>query len=84
MELKNAILCIDCEWVYAQRTTCPRCGSHVAFPISRALAPSEVGPREAVRPLFLVPNPMDNVAEFYRPVSAPVAAYAPAALAATA
>ena len=38
MDLKAAILCIDCEWVYERSSACPRCGSQVAFPLSRALA----------------------------------------------
>ena len=37
MELNHAILCVDCEWLYAQQNSCPRCGSHVAFPLARAL-----------------------------------------------
>jgi len=54
MELKAAILCIDCEWVYERSSTCTRCGSHVGFPLSRALAGRMAARRAAVtfaRPL---------------------------------
>lgn len=37
MDLKTALLCVDCEWIYAGATSCPRCGSHVAFPVARAM-----------------------------------------------
>ena len=54
MELKAATLCIDCEWVYERSSSCPRCGSHVGFPLSRALAGRMAARRSAVtfaRPL---------------------------------
>ncbi len=47
MDLKAAILCIDCEWVYERSSACPRCGSHVAFPLSRALAGRMAAKRSA-------------------------------------
>jgi uncharacterized paraquat-inducible protein A len=37
MELNHALLCVDCEWLYAHHSSCPRCGSQVAFPLARAL-----------------------------------------------
>ena len=37
MNLREAQLCVDCEWLYADSTICPRCGSHVAFPVARAM-----------------------------------------------
>jgi hypothetical protein len=37
MDLRTALLCVDCEWIYADATSCPRCGSHVAFPVARAM-----------------------------------------------
>jgi hypothetical protein len=37
MNLQDAQLCIDCEWIYADARTCPRCGSGVGYPVARAL-----------------------------------------------
>lgn len=37
MDLRNALLCVECEWLYADSTSCPRCGSRVAFPVARAM-----------------------------------------------
>ena len=37
MNLREALLCVDCEWIYADSTTCTRCGSRVAFPVARAM-----------------------------------------------
>ena len=37
MNLKEAQLCVDCEWLYALGSHCPRCGSHVSFPLARAI-----------------------------------------------
>jgi len=59
MELKAAILCIDCEWVYERSSSCPRCGSHVGFPLSRALGGRMAARRSAMtfaRP-FTAPAP---------------------------
>jgi hypothetical protein len=37
MNLQDALLCIDCDWLYAFASSCPRCGSHVSYPIARAM-----------------------------------------------
>jgi hypothetical protein len=37
MNLRESLLCVDCEWLYADATSCPRCGSRVAFPVARAM-----------------------------------------------
>jgi hypothetical protein len=37
MNLSEAQLCIDCEWVYPVASHCPRCGSQVAYPVARAM-----------------------------------------------
>ena len=37
MNLQDAQLCIDCEWLYALANSCPRCGSSVSYPVARAL-----------------------------------------------
>jgi hypothetical protein len=37
MNLQDAQLCIECEWIYADSRTCPRCGSGVGYPVARAL-----------------------------------------------
>jgi hypothetical protein len=37
MNLCHALLCVDCEWIYAETASCPRCGSRVAFPVARAM-----------------------------------------------
>jgi len=37
MNLRDALLCIDCEWLYSASTHCPRCGSQVAYPVARAM-----------------------------------------------
>jgi len=37
MTLREALLCVDCEWLYAESAHCPRCGSRVAYPLARAM-----------------------------------------------
>jgi hypothetical protein len=37
MNLKEALLCVDCEWLFEQATNCPRCGSQVTYPLARAM-----------------------------------------------
>ena len=37
MNLKDAQLCIDCEWIYAHSSHCPRCASSISYPVARAL-----------------------------------------------
>lgn len=37
MKLQEALLCVDCEALYALASHCPECGSQVAFPLGRAL-----------------------------------------------
>lgn len=38
MKLQEALLCIDCENLYATTSSrCPYCGSRVSYPLSRAL-----------------------------------------------
>lgn len=37
MKLEEALLCIDCETLYSSASQCPQCGSHVCYPLSRAL-----------------------------------------------
>ncbi len=52
MNLKEALLCIDCEWLYAQCSHCPRCGSHVSYPLARA-----IDGRQSVLPHLVKPRP---------------------------
>lgn len=37
MNLQDALLCIDCDWLYSYASSCPRCGSHVSYPVARAM-----------------------------------------------
>lgn len=37
MTLEEALLCIECETLYSSASRCPRCGSRVSYPLSRAL-----------------------------------------------
>ena len=37
MKLQEALLCVDCEALYALSSHCPECGSQVAYPLGRAL-----------------------------------------------
>ena len=38
--LAKAMLCLDCDWIYAARPGgCPRCTSRVAFAVARAIRP---------------------------------------------
>ena len=37
MKLEEALLCVECESLYAVSSHCPQCGSRVSYPISRAL-----------------------------------------------
>ena len=37
MKLREALLCIECESLYAVSRACPQCGSRVSYPLSRAL-----------------------------------------------
>ena len=40
MNLEDAVLCIDCEWVYSaleHPADCPRCQSRVRFPLARKM-----------------------------------------------
>jgi hypothetical protein len=37
MKLDEALLCIECETLYSSASACPRCGSRVSYPLSRAL-----------------------------------------------
>ncbi len=37
MKLQDTLLCVDCEGIYSASSSCPQCGSHVSFPIERAL-----------------------------------------------
>jgi len=37
MKLQEAVLCIDCEYLYSHSNHCPQCGSQVSFPLGRAL-----------------------------------------------
>jgi|PlaIllAssembly_1097288.scaffolds.fasta_scaffold1608312_1 hypothetical protein len=49
MKLNEALLCIECEGLFALSTRCPECGSQVAYPLSRALnrpvTPARTAPR---------------------------------------
>lgn len=39
LELRIAILCVACEWIYpATDVDCPRCHSAVRFPITRVIS----------------------------------------------
>ena len=57
MNLKDAQLCIDCEWIYALANSCPRCGSAVSFPVARALDHEVHSVAHLARPLP-VPSPV--------------------------
>ena len=37
MKLQEALLCVDCESLYAFSSHCPQCGSQVSYPLGRAL-----------------------------------------------
>lgn len=51
MKLQEALLCIDCETVYAIGSNrCPQCGSQVAYPLSRALDRPPVAAVRVVQP----------------------------------
>lgn len=37
MNLQEAVLCVECEWIFDHASHCPRCGCHVIFPVARAM-----------------------------------------------
>ncbi len=37
MDLRDAVLCVECDWIFDHATHCPRCGCSVTFPIARNL-----------------------------------------------
>jgi len=37
MDLRDAVLCVECEWIFDHASHCPRCGCQVTFPIARAM-----------------------------------------------
>jgi hypothetical protein len=37
MKLQDALLCVECESLYAFASHCPQCGSQVCFPLGRAI-----------------------------------------------
>ena len=57
MNLRDAQLCIDCEWIYALADSCPRCGSAISFPVARALDHEVHSVAHLARPLP-VPSPV--------------------------
>jgi hypothetical protein len=37
MNLQEAVLCVECEWIFDHSSHCPRCGCQVIFPVARAM-----------------------------------------------
>lgn len=43
MNLQDAQLCIECEWIFAESAHCTRCGSHVSYPVARRMNAEFIG-----------------------------------------
>lgn len=77
MNLQDAQLCIECEWLYADSRTCPRCGSGVGYPVARALDRQLHSIAHLSRPMP-VPALVRPLAPVHVPVPVPILATAAA------
>lgn len=57
MNLADAVLCIDCEWIYSSLESpqqCPRCQSRVGFPLARKMNDARHSVTHLSRPMGIV------------------------------
>ena len=58
MNLQDAQLCIDCDWLYSYASSCPRCGSHVSYPVARAMDQNRGAVERMEWPQMAKPEPL--------------------------